>query len=162
MNNSYPFDKETISKPIVNPGSTIPGRFVAIILFGLAIISLESCGGGGGLLSQLTITPPNSHGAYALGTRRAWSYSSGDTRSEAQRNALASCENRGDDCTVILWFTNQCGALARSEDYRVFRAAVGDTADSAAVNAIGACRAAGGRDCRLAVGTGVASFCQGG
>ena len=57
MNNSYRFENESMFKHNINLGSNILSRFWAIILFGLAILSLASCGGGGGD-SRPPSTPP--------------------------------------------------------------------------------------------------------
>ena len=68
MHNSYLFEKEPMTKHNINLESTITGRFGAIIIFGLAFLSLAGCGGGGfgGPISRppttspppMTITPP--------------------------------------------------------------------------------------------------------
>lgn len=40
------------------------------------------------------------------------------TRSNAQRRAQRECANRAsrNDCRVVIWFRNACGALANNED----------------------------------------------
>lgn len=63
MNNVYSVEKATISKSIFNVGSTIPGRFGAFVLFGLTILSLAGCGGGGSNSgSNMQIRPPSGDG----------------------------------------------------------------------------------------------------
>ncbi len=62
MNDAYLFEKEPMSKHNINLGSTILGRFGAIILLGLTVLSFAGCGGGGGSDSgsSMQIRPPSS------------------------------------------------------------------------------------------------------
>lgn len=63
MNNLYLFEKEPLSKHNTNLASTILSRFGAIILLGLAALSLTGCGGGGsGSGSSMQIRPPSGNG----------------------------------------------------------------------------------------------------
>jgi serine/threonine-protein kinase len=59
-----------------------------------------------------------TYGAIAFSPKTgAWgeSYPYG-SRAEAERRALAECAKNAPDCTVAVWFNDQCGAVASAKD----------------------------------------------
>ena len=117
MNHSYLFEKETISKPIINVGSTIPCRFGALLLLGLVVFSLAGCAEAKKILDTLNITPPSeNYGAFATVRkeyRPGWALGTGTTRSEAQADAGSRCASLGYGNCDNYWKTfNTCSALA--------------------------------------------------
>lgn len=158
MNNAYISSRrKPCPSPLINMGSTIFVRLGAFVLFGLAMLSLASCGGNSPL--GLLITPPDRYGAFAYEPpsgrySHAWAFRSGSSRSAAESAALAGCAG---DCRIILYFSNQCGALATGEygsGREVFGVGVGRTESDAQTNAIGNCSNKGGIDCRIETSSG--------
>jgi hypothetical protein len=70
-----------------------------------------------GLMSWSTLAVADDYYAAIAFSQRSGNYGySNDygTRRSAEREALERCG--GDDCTVVLWFRNACGALATGDD----------------------------------------------
>jgi len=112
--------------------------------------------GTAGLLLTLGTTPAaggsDSYGAIAYGrTSTAWGTSyRWDSQEKAESVALKNCKAHGDDCEPIVWYKNQCGAVAVSDAADVFWG-LGDTKDVASVVAIAKCQEAGGTNCAAQV-----------
>ena len=118
----------------------------------------NNCSGNQGVRVTVRAQSTSVFGAFAFtwnaARTYAWGSGSGSTRSVAESNARARCRlHGGQDCTIILWFSNQCGALAVGTDENgrtdTVRAATGATISAAESNAIQSCRAFGGRSCRI-------------
>lgn len=83
-------------------------------------------------------------------------YDFGD-RASAERAALNACiqRSRATDCRVVIWFSNNCGALATASD-GTYGGGYSGNKLGAESRAIHYCRGAGGRDCTIQ-----RSFCTG-
>lgn len=83
-------------------------------------------------------------------------YDFGD-RASAERAALNACteRSRAKDCRVVIWFSNNCGALATASD-GTYGGGYSGNKVGAESRAIQYCRNAGGRDCAIQ-----RSFCTG-
>ncbi|MCC6196407.1 MAG: DUF4189 domain-containing protein [Burkholderiales bacterium] len=83
-------------------------------------------------------------------------YDFGD-RASAERAALNACieRSRAGDCRVVIWFSNNCGALATASD-GTYGGGYSGNKLGAESRAIQYCRGAGGRDCAIQ-----RSFCTG-
>jgi hypothetical protein len=91
------------------------------------------------------------YGAIAY-SRRTGHYGYSDraaTRIGAERRAMELCEGR--DCKVEVWFRNSCGALATSENGRIFGWAHDTSLREAKAIAVRNCRNEGGRGCRVLI-----------
>lgn len=126
-----------------------------------------------------TTTPPpppppsgNRYGALAtvlLNPRvdcshRAWITVNHADRNTAQQAAVERCTRLagGRTCSLAGWFADQCGALASgfvaSTGTCLITTGVGYPESDAERNALAFCRAGGGGNCRLTVGTGGSRF----
>ena len=161
MNNSYIFEKETISKPIINVGSTISCRFGALLLLGLVVFSLAGCAEAKKILDTVNITPPSERwGAIAhtwVDGSLVWRPGTGETSAEAASNAESACNARsGQTCNVLPTFRS-CGALASGRSGSRVQVAMGhgDSRSEAQSNAIYFCSRTG-INCDIVTGS---SFC---
>lgn len=77
---------------------------------------------------------------------RSWNYSS---REQAELRALRECQSRsaGNDCTVVTWFRDACGALATTPNNE-YGGDWGDTIIVAERNALQICSQYG-KDCTI-------------
>ncbi len=94
--------------------------------------------------------PSRTYGAIAYGaesTAAGWSYDFG-TPGDAGRKALSTCRVRGDDCKLVLTFSNGCAALAAGDDKR-FATAQANTGEAAKASALAACKDQGGANCEV-------------
>lgn len=101
------------------------------------------------------IAAPQAEAAAALAIDSnqgaAWGYGTGfDYQSDADARALSEC---GGNCTVVLQFSNTCGAYAadQSPNSTVFGWGTAADGSSAQARAMGECRASGGYDCIVRV-----------
>jgi hypothetical protein len=92
----------------------------------------------------------DSYGAIAYGrTSTAWGTSyRWDSQSKAEGVALKNCKAHGDDCEPLVWYKNQCGAVAASDASDAFWG-LGDTKRLASAQAEQKCEAAGGMNCAV-------------
>ncbi len=76
-----------------------------------------------------------------------------DDRASAEREAMATCSQRGKGCVLRTAFSKQCGALAADRDF----AGIGTATDQREANqkAVDECKRAGGARCVLHI-----SFCS--
>lgn len=80
--------------------------------------------GGVALMAATGVLIPDAALAAGSFGAIAYSQSSGSygwatdfpTRRAAENAALASCQERANDCSVAVWFSNACGALAVGGD----------------------------------------------
>lgn len=80
-----------------------------------------------------------------------YSYDSPDTDS-ASSVAMTNCKKHGDDCRLVLNFSNSCGAVAAVDNSGGFDIGQGATKDQAQFNAVAACKKRGGGDnCQVQV-----------
>jgi len=91
-----------------------------------------------------------SYGAIAYGRKsRAWGSSyRWDSREKAESVALQNCQQNGDDCEVIVWFYDQCGAVAAGDADDAYWG-LGDGEGAARADARNKCAQGGGKDCRI-------------
>jgi Domain of unknown function (DUF4189) len=63
-----------------------------------------------------------SYGAIAYGrTSGAWGSSDQwDSRVKAESTAMHNCQKHGDDCEVMVWFHDECGAVAAGDGETAF------------------------------------------
>jgi uncharacterized protein DUF4189 len=97
--------------PRVDANCNIQGYFADVLEFSLLKIGRTRSDP----LEAYAYAKSDSYGAIAFsqGTRaHGYSYKYG-TRRGAEERALQEC---GQDCSVVLWFKNACGALAAGED----------------------------------------------
>lgn len=78
-----------------------------------------------------------------------------ETQEGAEQRALSECGEDADDCEIVLWFWNACGALAQDET-GTYGTAWGDGAGAARVAALADCEDNGGTGCAV-----VESLCTG-
>jgi hypothetical protein len=71
---------------------------------------------------------------------------------DADQRALSDCQSEGEDCKVVLTFSETCAALAAGDNKR-FAASIGDGAGDAANNALNACSHNGGKKCAIKLAT---------
>jgi len=95
---------------------------------------------------------PPKFGAIAYSpSRRAHgiTYDFGD-RNGAERAALNACaqRSRATDCRIVIWFYNNCGALATASD-GTYGGGYSGNRIGAESRALQYCRSAGGRDCAV-------------
>ena len=79
-----------------------------------------------------------NHGAIATSkatNAKGWSYNMPDRKS-AEKHALSKCKQS--DCKVVIWFYNNCGAVAAGPDGRSW-GAMSDTREDAEKRALGLC-----------------------
>ena len=74
-----------------------------------------------------------------------YSYDSPDADS-ASSVAMSNCKKHGDDCQMVLNFSNSCGAVAAVSNASSFDIGRGATKDQAQFNAVAACKRRGGGD----------------
>jgi hypothetical protein len=94
----------------------------------------------------------DSYGAIAYGRHStAWGYSyRWGNQAKAEDEALRQCRGNGDDCESIVWYKNQCGAVAASDADDAFWG-LGGTKDKAGAVAKQKCDDAGGVNCAVQV-----------
>jgi len=68
------------------------------------------------------------------------------SRAVAELRALAGCAKQARDCTVAVWFTHQCGAVA-SGKAGIWAGGLGRTQPAASSDAIADCLKRGGKTC---------------
>lgn len=94
------------------------------------------------------------HGAIAYSARKevyGYSYDFGSSE-EAAAAAVSNCREQdeaADDCEVLVWFHNACGALALGDD-GAYGSAWGSSQREAGAKALVECRPYGGTSCKLA------------
>jgi hypothetical protein len=109
----------------------------------------EQCTGD----SSSRSTPSPDYGAIAYGrTKQAYgaSYRWGN-RAKAEGNALQRCRKYGDDCEVMVWFMNKCGAVAVRVDTKVGYWGLGNSEDEARSVARQECAKDHGQRCEVLV-----------
>lgn len=101
---------------------------------------------------QTPAPPRPAYGAIAYGRKSgAWGYSDHwDSEAKAERVALGNCQQNGDDCEVMVWYQNECGAVASAKGDAAYWG-LGDGAGAANQNALANCRKDGGKDCNIEV-----------
>ena len=83
---------------------------------------------------------PRPYGAIAYGSNRAEAISwNKGSQAEADKNALASCNQYGRDCRIVYRYKNTCAALAATKDGRHCESATGNTEQDAQTNATTVC-----------------------
>lgn len=90
--------------------------------------------------------PPPSYGAIAYGrTSTAWGFSDHwDSQAKAESVAKENCAQRGEDCEPIVWFKNQCGAVASGVAW-----GLGGSDGQARAAAQEKCVEGGGKNCEV-------------
>lgn len=94
--------------------------------------------------------PSRSYGAIAYGaqsTAAGWAYDFG-TAGGAHRRALSNCTQHGDDCKVVVSFSNSCAAVAAGTNKR-FATGQASNRQQAQASAVAACRRQGGTQCEI-------------
>jgi len=93
--------------------------------------------------------PAPAYGAIAYGRASgAWGYSDHwGNRAKAESVALANCGKHGSDCTIMVWYERQCGAVAAAGTNAFW--GLGDGVGAARGNALAKCVQAGGRVCAI-------------
>jgi hypothetical protein len=66
------------------------------------------------------------------------------SRAEAERRALAECATQARDCTVAVWFNDNCCAVASAEG-SIWAGGLGRSEAAATNDAIADCRKPGGK-----------------
>ena len=91
-----------------------------------------------------------AYGAIAYGrTSGAWGSSyQWDSRAKAESTAMQNCKEHGDDCEVMVWFHDECGAVAAGDDGAAFWA-LGDGEGQARENAVNKCVEGGDKNCEI-------------
>jgi len=94
--------------------------------------------------------PPPSYGAIAYGrTSGAWGTSyQWTSQSKAESVAMQNCKEHGDDCEVMVWFKQQCGAVAAADGKDAFWG-LGANEGQARAQAQRKCEDAGGKGCEI-------------
>ena len=69
-----------------------------------------------------------------------------ESRAEAERRALGECGRHARDCTVAVWFRDQCGAVASASDGS-WAWGLGRTRAAASADAMTDCRKRGAKSC---------------
>jgi hypothetical protein len=97
----------------------------------------------------------NLHGAIAYGaSSTAWGYSfDEETSNDAERSALRTCRQNGDDCKIVASFSNACAAVAAVESKGVFAVGQSSTRGNAESDAMSACSRQYGEGCEIEVWT---------
>ena len=94
--------------------------------------------------------PSRSYGAIAYGaqsTAAGWAFDLG-TAGDAHRRALSNCTQHGDDCKVVVSFSNSCAAVAAGTNKR-FATGQASNREQAQANAVAACGRQGGAQCEI-------------
>lgn len=96
--------------------------------------------------------PPPSYGAIAYGRASgAWGSSyRWDSQAKAESVAMRNCAEHGDDCEVMVWFKEKCGAVASGEGTTAFWG-LGDSDGQARADAQSKCVNGGGKACEVQV-----------
>jgi hypothetical protein len=91
-----------------------------------------------------------SYGAIAYGrTSGAWGSSyQWDSRTKAESTAMQNCQESGDDCEVMVWFHDECGAVAADDGGTAFWG-LGDGEGQARERAVNKCVQGGGKNCEI-------------
>jgi hypothetical protein len=95
--------------------------------------------------------PTTSYGAIAYGaqsTASGYAFNEGNA-GDADRSALANCQQHGNDCKIVASFSNTCAAVAAVESEGRFSTGQAGTKDQAQANAMKACQAQGGGTCEI-------------
>jgi uncharacterized protein DUF4189 len=94
----------------------------------------------------------DSYGAIAYGRHSAaWGYSyRWGSQEKAEDEAMRQCKGHGDDCESIVWYKNQCGAVAASDADDAFWG-LGGSKDKASAAAKQKCDDAGAVNCAVQV-----------
>ncbi len=90
------------------------------------------------------------YGAIAYGaqsTAAGWSYDYG-TKGDADRRALSDCEKRGNDCKIVVSFSDSCAAVAAGDNKR-FAVGQATKSEEARASALAACTREGGTKCEV-------------
>lgn len=90
------------------------------------------------------------YGAIAYGaqsTAAGWAFDQG-TAGDAHRLALSNCTQHGDDCKVVVSFSNSCAAVAAGTNKR-FATGQASNREQAQANAVAACGREGGAQCAI-------------
>lgn len=130
------------------------GRALLIIATTVAYSGILK--GGLGCLGWLripckdTTAPAPRYGAIAYGrTSGAWGSSyQWDSRAKAESTAMQNCKEHGDDCEVMVWFHDKCGAVAATDGDTPFWG-LGDSEEQARADAQSKCADGGGRGCEV-------------
>jgi uncharacterized protein DUF4189 len=90
----------------------------------------------------------STYGAIAFSPATgAWGDAFGyPSRGGAEQRALGECGRRARDCTVAVWFRDQCGAIA-SASGGVWASGLGKTAAAASADVMTDCRKRGAKSC---------------
>lgn len=109
----------------------------------------RSCATTRSICTQRCLFTKN-YGAFAHSAESdVYGYAFGyETQEGAERRALSECGEDADDCEIVLWFWNTCGALAQDEA-GTYGTAWGDGAGAARAAALADCEANGGTDCAI-------------
>jgi serine/threonine-protein kinase len=96
--------------------------------------------------------PPPAYGAIAYGrTSKAWGYSHHwASQAKAESVAKQNCAQHGSDCEVMVWYKNQCGAVASADGDAAYWG-LGDGIGAARGNALSTCAKSGGKNCAIQV-----------
>jgi serine/threonine-protein kinase len=94
--------------------------------------------------------PPPNYGAIAYGRKSgAWGESYGwDSEGKAEGVAMGDCAEHGKDCEVMVWFRNECGAVASAKGDKAYWG-IGDGEGAARGNALANCKKDGASDCEI-------------
>ena len=98
--------------------------------------------------------PSESFGAIAYGAgSQAFGYSyESPNDNDASRIAMSNCKKHGDDCKLVLNFSNSCGAVAAVGNSGSFSIGQGANKEQAQFNAVANCKKDGGGDgCQVQV-----------
>ena len=91
-----------------------------------------------------------SYGAIAYGrTSGAWGSSyQWDSQAKAESTAMQNCQKNGNDCEVMVWFHDECGAVAAGDGGTAFWG-LGDGEGQAREDAVNKCVQGGGKNCEI-------------
>jgi len=91
-----------------------------------------------------------AYGAIAYGrTSGAWGTSyQWDSQEKAESVALQNCQKYASDCEVLVWFHDECGAVAAGDDGSAYWG-LGDGEGAARENAVNKCAQGGGKNCQI-------------
>jgi hypothetical protein len=97
-------------------------------------------------------TPAASYGAIAYGrTSQAFGYSHRwGSEAKAESVAMQNCGQHGDDCEIMVWFENKCGAVVSGGGATAFWG-LGNSENEAQADAQKKCQDGGGSDCEVQV-----------
>ena len=91
-----------------------------------------------------------SYGAIAYGkTSGAWGSSySWPSQDKAESVAMQNCQKYANDCEIMVWFHDECGAVAADDDGNAYWG-LGDGTGGAGENAMQKCGNGGGKNCQV-------------